>query len=76
MYRQTQNAGLVCRRGGISRPTLRKWIRRYEQLGIEGLKDQSHRPKSSAPKKVLEQQKAWILELREKRKLGARRIRA
>ncbi|MBV8887290.1 MAG: helix-turn-helix domain-containing protein [Chroococcidiopsidaceae cyanobacterium CP_BM_RX_35] len=76
MYQQTQNAGLVCRRCGISRPTLRKWIRRYEQLGLEGLKDQSRRPKSCAPKKVLEQQKAWILELRAKRKLGARRIQS
>jgi len=31
MYQTTQNAGLVCRRCGISRPTLRKWVRRYEQ---------------------------------------------
>jgi transposase-like protein len=53
MYQQTQNAGLVCRRCGISRPTLQKWIRRYEQLGLEGLKDQSRRPKSCGPKKVL-----------------------
>ena len=28
MYQQTQNAGQVCRRCGISRPTLRKWVRR------------------------------------------------
>ncbi|MBV8884801.1 MAG: IS481 family transposase, partial [Chroococcidiopsidaceae cyanobacterium CP_BM_RX_35] len=60
----------------ISRPTLRKWIRRYEHLGLEGLKDQSRRPKSCAPKKVLEQPKAWILELRAKRNLGARRIQS
>ena len=26
LYQQTQNAGLVCRRCGISRPTLRKWF--------------------------------------------------
>ncbi len=50
MYQQTQNAGLVCRRCGISRPTLRKWVRRYEALGLEELVDQSHRPKSCEPK--------------------------
>lgn len=25
LYEQTQDAGFVCRRCGISRPTLRKW---------------------------------------------------
>ena len=29
MYHQTKNAGLVCHRYGISRSTLRKWVRRY-----------------------------------------------
>ena len=74
MYHQTQNAGVVCRRCGISRPTLRKWVRRYQELGIEGLKDQSRRPKTCAPKKVFAQQKQWILKLRQTRKLGARRL--
>lgn len=74
MYNQTQNAGLVCRRCGISRPTLRKWVRRYQELGQQGLVDQSRRPKTCEPKKVLAQQKQWILELRQKRKLGARRL--
>ncbi len=31
LYEETGNAGLVCRRCGISRPTLRKWWRRYER---------------------------------------------
>lgn len=44
MYQQTQNAGKVCRRCGISRPTLRKWVRRYEELNIKGLVAQSRRP--------------------------------
>lgn len=74
MYHQTQNAGLVCRRCGISRPTLRKWIRRYQALGLAGLVDQSRRPKTCEPKKVFEQQKQWILNLRQTRKLGARRL--
>jgi transposase InsO family protein len=74
MYQQTKNAGFVCRRCGISRPTLRKWIRRYQEFGLEGLVDQSRRPKTCQPKKVFQQQKQWILELRQTRKLGARRL--
>ena len=27
---------------GISRPTVYKWLERYEQSGVEGLKEQSH----------------------------------
>jgi len=30
-YRVLGDAGAVCRRFGVSRPTLRKWLRRYEQ---------------------------------------------
>lgn len=74
LYQTSQNAGLVCRRCGISRPPLRKWVRRYEHLGLEGLQDHSRRPKSCQPKKVFELQKQWVLELRHKRRLGARRI--
>jgi transposase-like protein len=32
-YRERPDAGAVCRRFGISRPTLRKWLRRYEAEG-------------------------------------------
>ena len=35
LYEETQNAGFVCRRCGVSRPTLRKWIRRYKANGLE-----------------------------------------
>lgn len=28
LYFETGNAGLTCRRCGISRPTLRKWVKR------------------------------------------------
>jgi len=30
LYEETNDAGLVCRRCGISRPTLRKWQRRFQ----------------------------------------------
>lgn len=29
---------------GVSRPTVYKWIGRYEQVGIEGLKEKSRAP--------------------------------
>lgn len=74
LYLKTQDAGLVTRRCGISRPTLRKWLKRYEQEGLEGLQDQSRRPHNSPNAKVGEQEASWILRLRKHRKLGARRI--
>ena len=73
LYEETQNAGLVCRRCGISRPTLRKWLKRYEQLGLDGLKEVSRRPHTSPNTKVTNKSEAWIMALR-KRNFGARRI--
>ena len=43
LYEQSQDAGLTCRRYGISRPTLRKWRKRYQAHGKDGF--QSPRPK-------------------------------
>ena len=37
LFEDTNDAGLVCRRCGISRPTLRKWWKRYSEQGIDGL---------------------------------------
>ena len=78
LYEQMHDVGLTCRRCGITPPTLRKWLRRYEEQGEAGLVSQSRRPKSrpkSRPKqKVFDQEEAWILELRRERNLGARRI--
>lgn len=39
----TGDAGLVCRRGGISRQAPRKWLRRYADQGMEDLISQSRR---------------------------------
>jgi transposase-like protein len=63
MYLETRIAGLTCRRCGISRPTLRKWVKRYEEFGIDGLASLSRRPHLSPAQKVFEQQQ-WILTLR------------
>ena len=73
LLEQTKDAGLVCRRCGISRPTLRKWVKRFQQHGVAGLEEKSRRPKTSPAQKIFAQQQHWILALR-KRRLGTRRI--
>ena len=75
LYEQVGNAGLVCRRCGISRPTLRKWWRRYQAEGVAGLEARSHRPHRSPNRKVFAEQEALILRLRRERKLGIKMLR-
>ena len=74
LYEKRGDAGVVCRRCGISRPTLRKWWHRYQAQGVEGLRARSRCPHTSPAQKVNEQQQAWIMAMRTQRKLGARRI--
>jgi transposase-like protein len=74
LYEETGNAGVVCRRCGISRPTLRKWWRRYQAEGVAGLEERSRRPRSSPGRKVLEREERLILQLRRERKLGLKRL--
>ncbi len=66
---------MVCRQCGISRPTLRKWWRRFQVEGKTGLEDRSRRPHNSPEQKVFERELNWIAELR-KRRLGSRRIQS
>ena len=75
LYEGIGDAGVVCRRCGISRPTLRKWWRRYQAEGVAGLEERSRRPHSSPGRKVLEPQEKLILQLRRERELGLRRLR-
>jgi transposase-like protein len=75
LYEQVGDAGLVCRRCGISRPTLRKWWRRYRAEGEAGLRDRSKRPRTSPGRKVLAEQERLILRLRRERKLGIEMLR-
>lgn len=74
LYETSGDAGFVCRRCGISRPTLRKWWRRYLAQGIAGMESHSRRPKRSPSTKTGTCEVALILELRSQRNLGARRI--
>jgi len=75
LFRHIKNCSVVCLKCGISRPTLRKWVRRFEDEGTEGLAAKSRRPKSSPATKILDQPRAWIRELRN-RSLGSRRIQS
>jgi len=58
LHEQTQDAGLTCRRYGISRPTLRKWWKRYQAHGKDDLQSQSCCPHASPLTKVGETIKA------------------
>ena len=76
VYEACGNAGLTCRRCGISRPTLRLWVRRFRKEGEAGLVERSRRPKRSPRRKLLAPERAMILSLRQVRNLGARRIQS
>jgi transposase InsO family protein len=43
----TGNVALTCRYFGISRTLYYTWLRRYEELGVEGLRPRSRRPHTS-----------------------------
>ena len=68
------SADVTCRRCGISRTTLRLWLRRYRLEDETGLVGRSRRPKRSPRQKVFAEQRDQILSLRRERNLGARRI--
>jgi transposase-like protein len=73
LFEKLGNAGVACLKCGISRPTLRKWRRRYQERGLAGLQEESGRPKTSPNRKIPPEHLPLITELR-KRKLGHRRI--
>ena len=64
LYQEMKNAGLVCRRCGISQVV----------KSLEGLQEVFRHPHSSPNTKINTQIEEWILDLRKERKLGARRI--
>ena len=43
----TGNVAQTCRYYGITRQTFYRWLRRYEEKGLEGLRDRSRRPHHS-----------------------------
>ena len=61
---------------GVSRKTIYKWLKRYEQQGIDGLKDQSRAPKSCPHKTSAEILELIIQEKLKKRSRGPKKIKA
>ncbi len=76
LYQRLNHAGKVCDHFGISRFTLRKWIKRYEEKGADGLQELSRKPHNSPASKITDEQKEIIISLRKDRKLGTRRIQS
>jgi transposase InsO family protein len=76
LYKQLNHAGKVCEHYGISRFTLRKWYKRYNLLGEEGLYDLSSIPKNFPLQKRNEIDENLIIDLRKERNLGVRRIQS
>ena len=75
LFHELKNCAQVCLKCGISRPTLRKWVARYQEQGLAGLAGESRRPDTSPATRVLEVQRQWIADLRA-RGLGSRRIQS
>jgi transposase InsO family protein len=58
---------------GVSRATAYKWVRRFEEEGVEGLADRGTRPHRS-PRRTPPRIERRIVQLRTRHKLGPRRI--
>jgi transposase len=69
----TGNVAATCRYYGISRQAFYKWLRRYEELGVEGLRDRSRRPHVS-PNATSAEVVGKILYLRKHYHFGPHRI--
>lgn len=76
LYQQLGKAGKVCEHYGISRFTLRKWVERYKLQGQDGLASHSSKPNTSPLQKRTQAHEQLILQLRQERKLGARRLQS
>ena len=58
---------------GISRPTVYKWIGRYDREGAEGLKERSRAPRNCSHR-ISEEVVAAIVALRERKGWGAKKL--
>jgi transposase len=69
-----RGVGEVAAQFGVSRRSVHSWLRRYEDHGLEGLANWSHKPKS-IPHQMPASVEAAVLELRrEHRTWGPRRL--
>lgn len=76
MVKDAKRLGIrpTMRRWKCSRNTVRKWLRRYEAEGLQGLKERSHAPKT-CPHKVDGKQAQKIIKLRKQSGFGAKRLK-
>ena len=64
----------VAARTGVSRQTIHSWLARYDEVGLAGLEDRSHRPRGCAHQAPAEVE-ALVCELRRHHpRWGTRRI--
>ena len=75
LFEELKNHTQVCLKCGISRPTLRKWVGRYQERRAGRSDEQSRRPDKSPAARISERERQWITELRA-RGLGSRRIQS
>jgi DNA-binding GntR family transcriptional regulator/transposase len=75
-YEATGSVSKVCATYGVSQPTFRKWLRRYQAQGEAGLEEPSRRPASSPNRKVFEREESLILDLRRRERLGIHKIKS
>jgi len=68
------NVALTCRYYGVTRQSYYLWLRRYEQLGVSGLRDRSSRPHLS-PGATAAEVVGKIVYLRQNYHSGRRRSR-
>jgi len=61
---------VVAEKLGVSRQTVHVGLRRYEEGGLEGLADRSHRP-VSCPHQMAPAIEAQVYELRRQHRIGA-----
>jgi transposase InsO family protein len=69
----TGSVAKTCRYYGISRPLFYKWKRRYEDEGLDGLRDRSRRPKTS-PKATPTEVVGKVIYLRTNYHFGPQKI--
>ena len=71
----TLNFRALCQEYGISAKTGYKWRERFLRQGLEGMEEESRRPRSS-PKQLAEEQVCEMVRLKLVRHWGPRKIRA